>query len=159
VPFELVIKAVQTELTLSGSLDRNIESCFTYRKKSHEKNELNLIHPPNSLEIEYNTPDHELIKIFNSCKRFYSYDTETYLNVLAAQCGCESVVVPYKDVTKEDIICTQPSFKYGIAYGLDDLEYSNSTRHMLRDYLQDLENQQCIDTKIAFEKIFKYFNL
>jgi len=140
-------------------LDRSIESCFTYRKKSHEKDSLNLIHPPNSLEIGYNTPDHELIKIFNSCKRFYSYDTETYLNVLAAQCGCESVVVPYKDITKEDIIYAQPSFKYGIAYGLDDLEYSNSTRHMLRDYLQDLENQQHIDTKIAFEKIFNYFNL
>lgn len=140
-------------------LDRNIESCFTYRKKSHEKNSLNLIHPTNSLEIEYNTPEQELIRIFNSCKRFYSYDTETYLSVLAAQCGCESVVVPYKDITKEDIIYTQPSFKYGISYGLEDLEHANTTKHLLRDYLQNLEDQQYIDTKIAFEKIFKYFNL
>lgn len=138
---------------------RNIESCFTYRKKIKEKNTLPIIHPSNSIEIGYNVQDKELIEIFNSCKRFYSYDTETYLNVLAAQCGCESVIIPYKDVTKENIISNQPSFKYGIAYGLDDLEYANSTRHLLREYLQNLEDQQIIDTKIAFKKILKYFNL
>jgi hypothetical protein len=140
-------------------LERKIESCFTYRKKSNEKESLNLIHPSNSIEIQYGTPDEELINLFNTCKRFYSYDTETYLNVLAAQCGCESIIVPYKDVLKETIVQTQPSFKYGIAYGLDDLEYANSTRHLLINHLQNLEIQQQINTKSTFEKIFQYFNL
>jgi hypothetical protein len=140
-------------------LERTVEACFTYRKKSSEKDSLNIIHPSDAIEIPYNVPDEELIRIFNVCKRFYSYDTETYLNVLAAQCGCESVIVPYKDVTKEKIINNQPSFKYGLAYGLDDLEYANSTRSLLRKYLQDLEYKQIEDTKIAFEKIFKHFNL
>lgn len=140
-------------------LERKIEACFTYRKKSNEQNTLNTIHPPNSIEIQYNIPDEELINLFNTCKRFYSYDTETYLNVLAAQCGCESIIVPYKDILKETIVQTQPSFKYGIAYGLDDLEYANSTRHLLINHLQNLEIQQQIDTKSTFEKIFQYFNL
>ena len=140
-------------------LKRTINACFTYRKKNHERNLLNIVHPPDAIEIPYNITDEELIKIFNTCKRFYSYDTETYLNVLAAQCGCESIIVPYKNLTKEDIINSQPSFKYGLAYGLDNLEYANSTRTLLRKYLQDLEINQIKDAKIAFEKIFKYFNL
>lgn len=152
---------IDTKLDLfkDYGLKRTINACFTYRKKNHERNLLNIVHPSDAIEIPYNIADGELVKIFNTCKRFYSYDTETYLNVLAAQCGCESIIVPYKNLTKEDIINSQPSFKYGLAYGLDNLEYANSTRTLLRKYLQDLETNQIKDTKIAFEKIFKYFNL
>ena len=101
----------------------------------------------------------QIIKIFNSCKRFYSYDTETYLSILAALCGCESVVVPYKQVTKDQVLGKQPAFKYGVAYGLEDLDYANTTREDLREYLLNLEQQQIIDTKVAFNKIIAHFNL
>jgi hypothetical protein len=140
-------------------IERTIESCFTYRKKSNEKDTLNLIHPSNSVEIQYNTSEEELINIFNICKRFYSYDTETYLSVLAAQCGCESIIVPYKDILKETIVQTQPSFKYGIAYGLDDLKHANSTSSSLREHIIELEIEQINQTKNIFEKIIKHFNL
>ena len=139
--------------------ERDIESCFTYRKKSGDIKNLNIIHPKNSIEIPYNTPDEHLLELFNRSKRFYSYDTETYLSILAAQCGCESIVVPYKNIKKSEVLVKQPSFKYGVAYGLEDLEYANSTRHLLREHLQNLEDQQYIDAKIAFEKIFNHFNL
>lgn len=141
------------------NLKRKTDACFTYRKKSHEKDTLPKLHPDNALEIGYNTQDKELIEIFNSCKRFYSYDYETYLSQLASLCGCESIIVPYKDIKKEDIIEKLPALKYGVAYGLEDLNHAISTKHLLREYLQKLEDQQYIDTKIAFEKIFKYFNL
>jgi hypothetical protein len=140
-------------------LERKINACFTYRKRTEEKNNLNITHPPDALEIGYNMQDQELINIFNSCKRFYSYDYETYLSQLAVLCGCESIIVPYKDIKKEDLIEKLPALKYGVAYGLDDLEYANSTKHLLKEHLQNLENQQYIDTKLTFEKIFKYFNL
>jgi hypothetical protein len=139
--------------------ERKIDACFTYRKKNNERTTLPVIHPKKSIEIGYNMQDNELINIFNSCKKFYSYDYETYLSSLASLCGCESIIIPYKNIKKEDIIEKLPAFKYGIAYGLEDLEYANSTRHLLRKYLQDLENKQYIDTKIAFEKIFQHFNL
>jgi hypothetical protein len=135
------------------------KTCFTYRKKQDEKENLNIIHPSDSIEINFNTPDSELIKIFRSCKTFYSYDTETYLSVLAALCGCESVIVPYKNITKEEIVSKQPSFKYGIAYGLNDLEWANNTQPKLREHMIMLEEKQIEDTKIEFEKIFKYFNI
>jgi len=141
------------------NIPRTIDSCFTYRKRSGEIQNLNIIHPSNSVEIGYNMSDQDLINIFNSSKRFYSYDYETYLNQLAALCGCESIIVPYKNIKKEDLINKLPALKYGVAYGLDDLEYANSTRSFLRDHLQRLDDQQYIDTKIAFEKIFKHFNL
>jgi hypothetical protein len=141
------------------NIERKIKACFTYRKKSHEKDILIKIHPEESIEIGYNIQDQELISIFNSCKQFYSYDYETYLSQLAALCGCESIIVPYKNIEKEDIIEKLPALKYGVAYGLEDLEYANSTRHLLREHLQKLEDFQYNETKIAFKKIFKYFNL
>ena len=140
-------------------LERKINACFTYRKRTEEKNDLNIIHPIDAIEIGYNVQDQELINMFNSCKRFYSYDYETYLNQLASLCGCESIIVPYKNIKKEDLIEKLPALKYGVAYGLENLEYANSTRHLLREHLQNLEDQQYTDVKIAFEKILKHFNL
>jgi len=140
-------------------LPRDTEACFTYRKRSSELHNLEIMHPSNAIEIPYNVPDEALVRIFNSCKRFYSYDYETYLSQLAALCGCESIIVPYLNVKKEDLINKQPALKYGVAYGLDDLEYATSTHHMLRQYLQDLEDKQYTDAKTAFDKIFKHFNI
>jgi hypothetical protein len=51
------------------------------------------------------------------------------------------------------------TLQYGIAYGLDDLERANSTHPLLLQYLKELEENQIKNTKIEFEKIFKYFNL
>lgn len=137
-------------------MDRDIEACFTYRKNPSPTT---LYHPQNSIEIHYNTPDKELIKIFNECKRFYSYDTETYLNVLAALCGCESVIIPQKGKNKQEIINNQPTFKYGIAYGTDDIEHANKTQPLVRQHLNFLENKQTQDTLKIFNKITSHFNI
>lgn len=140
-------------------MERKYESCHTYRKRSHEKNSLNKIHPEDSILIEYNTPYSELVLWFNQCKRFYSYDTETYLSVLALLCGCESIIVPYPGLTKEDIVTKQPSFKYGIAYGIEDLHHGIMTSQLLVKHLQTLEDEQITNVMEKFNKIIKYFNL
>ena len=140
-------------------LEREYEACFTYRKAYSEIDTLSIIHPSNAIEIYYNITDNELINVFNICKRFYSYDTKTYLNVLASLCGCESIIVPHKNKPKENIILPNSINQYGIAYGLNDLERANLTRPLLRQYLKELEENQIKNTKIEFEKIFKYFKL
>jgi len=140
-------------------LERTREACFTYRKKSNEVENLNIIHPEDAIEIPYGMSDQELVNIFNTCKRFYSYDTETYLSILASVCGCESIVVPYKNFTKAQLLNKQPSFKYGIAYGLDDLVYANSTKHLLTEHLMLLQQTQNTDTEIEFKKIIQYFKV
>jgi hypothetical protein len=140
-------------------LERKHESCFTYRKKINEKNNLSIIHPSNSIEIKHGINDEDLIIIFNTCKRFYSYDTETYLSILASLCGCESVIVPYKDIPKEKIIVSDTAFEYGIAYGLDDLERANSTRDLLKEFIIKDQLNQLNKIDIEFKKIFEYFNI
>jgi hypothetical protein len=141
-------------------IKRTHESCFTYRKRHRERDILPVIHPSDSIEIGFNVQDEELVNIFNSCKRFYSYDTETYLSTIAALCGCESVIVPNPNISKEDFFMRREStmLKYGISYGLDKIEEANATRHLLRKQYEEHEIQQFIETKIEFEKIFKYFN-
>jgi hypothetical protein len=135
--------------------NRDIESCYTYRKNA------GVATPPepNSIEVKYNTSDQELVYIFNRCKRFYSYDTETYLSVLAALCGCESVVIPEEGKIREDIIKKQPSFKYGIAYGIEDIQHAKDTVHLVRSHLESLESKQLSDTLIMFNNIKTHFNI
>jgi hypothetical protein len=67
-----------------------------------------------------------LADLFNKMELFISYTPFSHASVLAAMCGCKSVVIPkkvYGDIpfSKEkwysDIWCT----KYGIACGLEDL--------------------------------------
>lgn len=136
-------------------LERKFSACFSYRKR--DINKIDIIHPADSIEIGSNVHYDELISIFNNCRQFYSYDTETYLSVLAALCGCESIIVPIPGVDKDSIISAQPSFKYGIAYGLDELEWANSTRNLLVEHLQNLEDTQIQQTKIEFDKIIEFF--
>lgn len=145
----------KVDIFYNKNLKRDYDSCFTYRKSSPVK----LYHDPSSIKIDFSTTDTELVEIFNRCKRFYSYDTKTYLNVLASLCGCESIIIPQEEHTQEEIINNQPTFKYGIAYGLDNLEHAKNTQHLVRNHLENLEKKQISDTLNIFDKIFKHFNL
>jgi len=157
----LTILDSKLDLFKDYKIDRNIESCHTYRKRSHERDIIVPIHPQDSIEIGFNTPDDTLIEIFNKCKRFYSYDTETYLSTLAALCGCESVIVPNTNIPTEEILHRRMTLgiTYGVAYGIDDIDNAKQTQHLLRSHFENQEKQQYIYTKLEFEKIFKYFNL
>jgi hypothetical protein len=157
----LTILDSKLDLFKDYKIDRNIESCHTYRKRSHERDIIVPIHPQDSIEIGFNTPDDTLIEIFNKCKRFYSYDTETYLSTLAALCGCESVIVPNTNIPAEEILHRRMTLgiTYGVAYGIDDIDNAKQTQHLLRSHFENQEKQQYIYTKLEFEKIFKYFNL
>jgi hypothetical protein len=136
-------------------LDRSTESCYTRRKNT----KLDVLPDSSWIEVAYSTPDSELLYLFNRCKRFYSYDTETYLSVLAALSGCESVIIPEDGKTKEDIVGKQPSFKYGIAYGIEDIQHARDTIHLVRGHLESLEHNQLSETADTFAKITKHFNL
>lgn len=148
----LFVRETKLNKFINYNIERTNESCFTYRKNHHLKNLLSIIHPLNSIEIPHIISDNELINIFNKCKRFYSYDTETYLSELAALCGCESVVVP-NSLSKTN------NNRLGVAYGLENLEYARSTKDQLIKKLTQEESDNYTNTKIIFGKVFKYFNL
>lgn len=81
----------------------------------------------------------ETADIFRKSQYFYSYDELTLYSQYAALCGCISVVIPDKFATREQWVDKHPIAKYGIAYGLDDLEHAINTRHLVGEYFADLE--------------------
>jgi hypothetical protein len=151
----LTVRETKLNYFKNLNLERDTEACFTYRKKHHEVSNLNIIHPPDAIEIPFTISDEELLQIFNKCKRFYSYDLETYLNVIAVACGCESIIVPYKDVTKEEA----KIIKYGVAYGLDDLEHANRTTDLLLAEMNQTDKDQYEQTDQMIKLMLKHFNL
>lgn len=139
-------------------IDRVYKECFTYRKKHDRLHELNIIHSKDAIEIGFNTPDETLINIFNQCERFYCYDTESYLNVLASLCGCDSIVVPNNKVTRDEVMKKSPAFAIGgVAYGIEEIQHARDTRHLLVDYLKEKEQNQTNQVNQVFTQIIKHF--
>jgi len=144
------------ELNLKTFTDRGLErkgECYLIKKgnnKEHNK------HSPHAIRLD-NYPargedaNEYLATVFNQCERFISYDTATWLNVMAALCGCESIVVPDEGVTAEQFHNGYPYFKYGIAYGIEDLNYAILTQHLVLPELLKIESETLKETK-AFIK-------
>lgn len=119
-------------------------TCFTIRKsqQTHGKKKI-AVHPPNSFEITRNHTQVQCIKIFNAHKYFISYDSITFLSVIAALCGCISIVIKVDGLSKEDWLNTWPVAEYfknskekilfGIAYGADDLQKAINTIHLAKE--------------------------
>lgn len=149
----LYIRETKLEKFKNYNIKRDIEACFTYRKNHHLKESLVKIHPKEALEIPKHISDEALLEIFNRSKRFYCYDTESYLSELASLCGCESIVVPHETAK------FNKTPRWGVAYGVENLQFALDTREKLIKTLiqQELDNNS--NTKIAFTKIFTYFNL
>jgi len=123
-------------------IERIHKSCHTFRKNEIAKKDISCyVHSKDSIEIGFNMGDDYLIKLFNTCEKFYSYDTETYLSVLAALCGCESIIVPNKNFNKQTIKDKIPVCKYGIKYGDDDIIDFETEKKLLYKELTDLEKK------------------
>lgn len=133
-------------------LERNIEECFTYRKQMENIDSIKKYHSPNAVEISFNCGDEFLINIFNSCNNFYCYDVESHLSVLASLCGCNSIIISDNE-TRENIINKQPVLKYGVAFGVEEIEIASQTQHLLREYLFQTEQQQIINVDDYFTNI------
>jgi len=132
---------------------RVYKECYTYRKREDDSQHIDVVHSSEAIQIPFNISDQELINLFNICERFYSYDTVTHLNVLASLCGCDSIIIPDPIDTREEVIEKSPPLKYGVAFGLDEIELARSTRPQLRAFLQDREEQQIEETARIFSNI------
>ncbi len=90
--------------------------------------------------LNKNNLDKELNDVFNKSECFLSYDSASYHSVQAALCGCLSIVVPDDGVSKEEWIEKMPLMKYGVAWGIEDIEWAETTKHLVKDYLIELQN-------------------
>lgn len=88
-------------------------------------------HPENAIKVDGKNHE-ELGKIFAKAKTFISYDLHTAYSVFASMCGCDSVVVPRSEISREQWkIGKDASDLDGIAYGFDDIERARKTRPMM----------------------------
>lgn len=110
-----------------------------------------IIHKPEDLcidEILYTIPNENKMAfysdLFNKMKYFISYTPFTHTSVLAAMCGCRSIVIPKseyagvkfnKDKWLNEIWCS----KYGIAIGLDDLPRAVATMDQVIPNIKNYE--------------------
>jgi hypothetical protein len=154
-----ILTVVDTKVDFFKNLNytRDIDSCYLIRKGNDYDHISKNYHPPNSLYINHND-DLSYLNIFNRCKRFFSYDYNTYVNSIAALCGCESIIVPLKNLHINDFNKTNPDRLYGIAYGLEDIDNCKNA-NILRDYLYRIENNQYNDVKSMFNKVVNYFKI
>jgi hypothetical protein len=85
----------------------------------------------------------ETAATFKKVKQFISYDPYTHYSYFAAIAGCESIVAPLDNTTKEQ---WKPDIadRYGLAYGFDELEFARATRHLAleRQMLLDRDSRQ-----------------
>jgi len=117
--------------------------CHTFRK-SHYHKKLKYAHPPNSsIEITRNHKIVECINIFNKKDLFISYDPLTFLNIMAALCGCISVVIKVDNLSESEWLQTSAVYPYlkannlnklyGIAYGLSEIDWAKNTIHLVKE--------------------------
>ena len=123
--------------------------CHTFRKSNFHKT-LRYAHPPNSFEIKREHKLKDCINVFNKREIFISYDPLTFISVIAALCGCISIVKKVDGMTKNEwlkntafgdyIKDTGVKTIYGIAYGGDDLPNAIKTLHLVKQQVKDITN-------------------
>jgi len=118
-------------------------TCFTIRKAINTHGKMpQMVHPPGSTEIKYHN-QMQIIEIFNKHKYFISYDSLTFLTVIAALCGCISIVKKVDGLSKQDWLNTTAAAEYlkvsgedmlyGIAYGAEEVEKATNTLHLVKE--------------------------
>jgi hypothetical protein len=122
--------------------------CHTFRKSQYHTT-LRYAHPPNSFEIKREHKLVDCINIFNKREIFICYDPLTFLNIMAAMCGCVSVVIKVDGVpTHYDWLKTTAVGRYvkdkkierlyGIAYGIDEIGWAKETLHLVSQQWLDI---------------------
>ncbi|WP_414754767.1 glycosyltransferase [Anabaena sp. CCY 9910] len=149
--------------------------CHIIRKGNNFHKPLKYIHPQDSLFLNDNLSQEILIDIFNKKEYLISYDPYSYINFMAALCGCIPVVVPIANATKTSWLKSSTVSiileKYGenelkgIAYGLEEVEYARSTlqesryqqelfiqygKETVHRFINDMVNIVCSDTEISY---------
>lgn len=113
---------------------------FTLRKSDKFHKNITYMHDIMT-ECLYDDLNHnDLIHRFNIAKYFYCYDPYSWMIFMAALCGCIPIVYPIEGVSKKewtDTFFCKPyldsigkDYLYGVAYGIDDMQYAQDTIHL-----------------------------
>lgn len=118
--------------------NRKNTSCHMFRKHKHLKilqKYTKIQHPENSKALD-DLQHTEIIEQFYKHKYFYSYDPNTFYNIIAPLCGCITILHPIPGVDRETYFQSRvtkgftenSSYDAGIAYGYTDEEILKATK-------------------------------
>ena len=125
--------------------------CHTFRKKHYHKNIIHM-HPQDSFEITRDHKQEDYKNIFNKYEYFISYDPLTFMSIIAAFCGCISIIYPIDGISKKEWLNTTALADYvkdrnldsiyGIAYGnsFKEILYAYSTLPLMKEQWIDINN-------------------
>jgi len=113
------------------------------RDKKRDQHPANFVHADPLLE---KMTDEEAADFFNSIETFISYDDMTFMSVQAALCGCRSIIIPGEGDRSLENLKKVNRIK-GVAYGFDDEEWVQSTKHELRPHFEALNNENLATIK------------
>jgi len=135
--------------------------CHIIRKGHKFHKALKYIHPQESLLLDDNLSQEILSEIFNIKEYLISYDPYSYINFLAALCGCIPIIIPMAGTTKKDWLKSSSMSVIleqfgehelkGIAYGIEEIEYARNT-------LQGARYQQEISIQYGKATVHRFLN-
>jgi hypothetical protein len=112
--------------------------------KKYHKDDDESIDSINTSHWSSNSRNEYLSNMFNSKEYFICYTHRSFTAVLAALCGCTVIVIPYswwgEEVEMDEISIKEwraslPTFKYGIACGIEDVKWAEDTKHKVKSNL------------------------
>jgi len=95
-------------------------------------------------------------EIFKKVETFVSYDTYTAYSIFAVLCGAKSIVIPDKGVPETEWYPLK-SDRYGISYGFDDIEWADSTKHLVKEHIEREESNNKVNVKRFINEVNQYF--
>ncbi len=126
-------------------------NCFLVRKG---RNRTDLPSEVPGIIID-NLSEEEKVKVFNKCKYFYSFDTQTAYLYMAAICGCLPIAIPEPGKTREDYQGKKTKC-WGVAYGTseEEIEFARTTYKEMVAYLKswDIRNPENVRKFLAYCK-------
>ena len=142
------------DLYIDRGQDRSGE-CYIVKKGGNKNLDK---HSPHAVNIDIFKGDEYLADLFNEKETFISYDAMTFHSVQAALCGCLSIIIPDKGVTKEEYFEKTPHHRYGIAYGMDDIQHAKETQRLLRGVIQGVEDECKTLVRSYINECYKHMN-
>lgn len=145
----LTVLWVRDDMYKQTNFSNRTGTCYMIRKGKNKK----LVHNIKNSILLDDKSHSEIADIMNTCEYFISYDMETMYSQYAVLCGCKSVVIPEENISKDE---WQPNkeFQYGIAYGFDDMEEAERTKHLVYDVLKKTENESNQSVSKFVNKIY-----
>lgn len=142
------------DLYLNDKEDRVREGVAYCIRKG--KNKVLDKHPVDAILIDGKSHA-EIAEIFKKVKTFISYDDYTAYSLFAIVAGCQSVVVPTDGVSEEQWYPNVED-RYGIAYGMENLNWAEKTRKLQVSRIYEEISRVDASVKIFADECIDFFN-